>query len=163
MRDCVKPACPLLVAFTAKVKSPWSYKKWSLETYIAFHALRTYVVIQCIKQEEEAIISLRIIRTKAKSVVRSDALKAAFREFIRRYKNAVVGKKKHYIIINCRGFFSIDAKALTYLTRHNEMRYLDRIDSGLKKYLIMSLSSGRRNGRYVLQQHVDCPGGGVVV
>ena len=95
--------------------------------------MRTYVVIRCIKQEKETVISLRIIRTKAKSVVKSGALKAAFREFIRRYKNAVVGKKKHYIIIDCKKFFSIDAKALTYLMRHNEMKYLDKIDNGLKK------------------------------
>jgi trehalose-6-phosphatase len=67
---------------------------------------------------------LRIIRSKAKSVVRSDALKAALREFIRRYRGSVVEKKKHYIIIDCKTFFSIDAKALTYLTRHNELKYI---------------------------------------
>jgi hypothetical protein len=115
------------------VKSPWSYKRWSLETYIAFHALRTYTAVQCIKQGGEAVISLRIIRTKAKSIVSSNALKAAFREYIRRYKECVASKKKHYIIVDCKKFFSADAKALNYLARHGEMKYLDKIDSGLKK------------------------------
>jgi trehalose-6-phosphatase len=115
------------------VKSPWSYKKWNLETYIAFHALRTYTAVLCAKQGGEAVVSLRIIRTKAKSVVKSDALKAAFREYIRRYKGSVVSKKKHYIIVDCRKFFSIDSKALSYLVRHGEMKHLDKIDSGLKK------------------------------
>ncbi len=87
----------------------------------------------CVKQGGEVVVSLRIIRTKAKSVVRSNSMKAAFREFIRRYSKSVVEKKKHYIIIDCKKFFSIDAKVLNYLTRHNEMKYLDKIDSGLKK------------------------------
>jgi hypothetical protein len=115
------------------VKSPWSYKRWSLETYIAFHALRTYVAVLCAKQGNEVVVSLRIIRTKAKSVVRSNSLKAAFREFIRRYSKSIVEKKKHYIIIDCKKFFSTDARALNYITRHGEMKYLDKIDSELKK------------------------------
>ncbi len=113
--------------------SPWSYKKWNLETYIAFHALRTYAAVLCAKQGNEVVVSLRIIRTKAKSVVRSNSLKAAFREFIRRYSKSVVEKKKHYIIIDCKKFFSTDARALNYITRHGEMKYLDKIDDGLKK------------------------------
>jgi len=115
------------------VKSPWSYKKWRLETYIAFHALRTYTAVLCTKQDGNVVVSLRIIRTRAKSVVSSDVLKAAFREFIRRYTKSITEKKKHYIIVDCKKFFSIDAKALNYIARHGEMKYLDKIDSGLKK------------------------------
>ena len=115
------------------MKSPWGYKRWRLETYIAFHALRTYTAVLCAKQGGSVVVSLRIIRTRAKSVVKSNALKAAFREFVRRYAGSVAEKKKHYIIIDCRKFFSIDAKALNYIGRHSEMKYLDKIDSGLKK------------------------------
>ena len=115
------------------MKSPWSYKKWRLETYIAFHALRTYTAVLCTKQDGNVVVSLRIIRTRAKSVVSSDVLKAAFREFIRRYTKSITEKKKHYIIVDCKKFFSIDAKALNYIARHGEMKYLDKIDSGLKK------------------------------
>ncbi|MFZ8810732.1 MAG: hypothetical protein ACO2PN_21815 [Pyrobaculum sp.] len=115
------------------MKSPWSYKKWNIETYIAFHALRTYTAVLCVRQNGEAVVSLRIIRTKAKSVVKSDALKAAFREFIRRYAESIIEKKKHYIVVDCKIFFSIDAKALSYLTKHGEMKRLDKIDNGLKK------------------------------
>jgi hypothetical protein len=115
------------------VKSPWSYKKWNAETYIAFHALRTYVAILCSKQKGEVVASLRVIRTKVKSVVRSDAIKAAFREFVRRYAESIIEKKKHYVIIDCRKYFELESKALIHLMKHSEIRYLDKIDAGLKK------------------------------
>jgi len=115
------------------MQSPWSYKKWNSDTYIAFHALRTYAVILCSKQKGETVVSLRVIRSRTKLVVRPHALKAAFREFIRRYKNAVVGKKKHYIIIDCKKYFELESKVLIHLMKHSEIKYLDKIDMGLKK------------------------------
>jgi len=91
------------------------------------------VAIQCVKQKKEVVISLRIIRTKAKSVVRSNALKAAFREFARRYAESIIEKKKHYVIIDCRKYFTLESKVLIHLMKHSEIKYLDKIDVGLKK------------------------------
>jgi len=115
------------------MKSPWGYKKWRPETYIAFHALRTYTAIMCVRQGGDVVISLRVIRTRIKSVVTSNELKAAFREFMRRYSDAIIIKKKNYIIVDCKKFFGMDAKALSYIARHSEMKHLEEIDSGLKK------------------------------
>jgi hypothetical protein len=115
------------------VKSPWSYKKWNSDTYVAFHALRTYATVLCLKQNEETVVSLRVIRSRTKTVVRSDALKAAFREFVRRYAEAIIEKRKHYIIINCKKYFALEARVLTHLMKHAEIKYLDKIDMGLKK------------------------------
>jgi len=115
------------------MKSPLGYKKWRPETYIAFHALRTYTAITCVKQNKDAVISLRVIRTRTKSVVMSNVLKAAFREFMKRYSDSIIVKKKNYIIVDCKKFFSMDAKALSYITRHGEIKHLEEIDSGLKK------------------------------
>jgi hypothetical protein len=115
------------------VKSPWSYKKWSSDTYVAFHALRTYATILCLKQKEETVVSLRVIRSRTKTVVRSNALKGAFREFVRRYAEAIIEKRKHYIIIDCKKYFALEARVLTHLMKHSEVKYLDKIDMGLKK------------------------------
>jgi len=115
------------------MKSPWGYKKWRPETYIAFHALRTYTAITCVRQNGEAVISLRVIRTRTKSVVSSNELKAAFREFMRRYSDAIIAKKKNYIVVDCKKFFGMDAKALSYIARHGEIKRLEEIDDGLKK------------------------------
>ena len=104
-----------------------------MQTYIAFHALRTYVTFICIKQGTEAVVSLRIIRSKVKSVLSSDEIKAAFREFVRRYRRAVILKKKNYIVVNCNEFHKMDSKALRYWRLHNDLSRVDVIDENLKK------------------------------
>jgi len=78
-------------------------------------------------------VSLRIIRSKVKSVLSSDEIKAAFREFVRRYKKSIVLKKKNYIVVNCNEFHKIDARALRYWYLHNDIDYIDIINENLKK------------------------------
>jgi len=66
-------------------------------------------------------------------VLSSDEIKAAFREFVRRYRRAMILKKKNYIVVNCNEFHKMDSKALRYWHLHSDIDHIDEINENLKK------------------------------
>jgi len=119
--------------------SPLSYKRWNIKTYIGFHVLRTYVIINCIKNNypSELVISRRVLATKMKkSGYSHNDFKIAFREFIRRYNEIIKTKKHRWMIINCKKLLDVEYRLFRHILKHSDIvLYINVIDDKIKKIL----------------------------
>ncbi len=119
--------------------SPLSYKRWNIKTYIAFHALRTYVIINCIKNNypNELVVSRRVLATKIKeNGYNPSEFKIAFREFIRRYKETIKTKKHRWMIIDCKKLLDVEYRLFRHILKHSDIvLYINVIDDKIKKIL----------------------------
>jgi len=90
------------------------YYRWDAETYLAFHAVRTLVSIRCSRvggpEREELVFSTRLIRLRLTKYLRWEAVRAAVRLFLYRYRKAIVRKKKWWFAIDCNKFVQIELK-----------------------------------------------------
>ena len=118
-------------------ESPLSYKRWDIDTYVSFHALRTYILIQCIKNNypDELIVSRRIMLTRLKKLgYESDYIKLAFREFMRRYSEAIIESKGKWMNINCKKIAELENRLYKHLFKHNDIVvYLTYLDEKIKE------------------------------
>lgn len=117
-------------------ESPWSCRRWKELTFLAFHSIRTYAIIMCIKQNYSGtvIVSLNALHTRLSHYLDAGWVRAGFREFFRRYKQAVVQKKRTWAEVDCRQLAVLERNAFRYFKIHPDIaRYLEKIDKFLKE------------------------------
>jgi len=109
------------------VKRKAWYYRWNVETYLAFHAIRTAVLLRCSRvgapERHALVFSTRLLRQKLTKYLRWENVRAAVRRFLHKYKKAIKEKKKWWFVIDCDIYTKIETMSVgnyVYVVRTGE-------------------------------------------
>jgi hypothetical protein len=107
-------------------KKAWYYR-WNAETYLAFHAIRTAVLLRCSRagmpERRALVFSTRFLRQKLTRYLRWENVRAAVRRFLHKYEKAIKEKKKWWFVIDCDVYTKIETVSVgnyVYIVRTGE-------------------------------------------
>ncbi|MCC6021112.1 MAG: hypothetical protein LM577_07090 [Thermoproteaceae archaeon] len=123
-------------------RKAWYYR-WSPETYLAYHAIRTLVSVRCgrvIAPERRALVfSTRLLRLRLARYLRWENVRAAIRMFFHKYGRAVTEKKKWWFAIDCIEFMRLDVQNTHNYLVTAESRGRKKVEEFLRRLLLETL------------------------
>jgi hypothetical protein len=111
------------------------YYRWSAETYLAFHAIRTLVTLRCVRasapERNSLVFSTRLLRLRLTKYLRWENIRAAVKMFLHKYRRAVVEKKKWWFVLDCDRFVKIDGKSVRNYVSEVRVEEKERVEEFL--------------------------------